>query len=125
MASVNKIILIGNIGRSEGTSSYLQLLEDALSRGLIKATRTALEALAWRLTGTVSADESNNTSALTEYQRACQLLHAALKALRNSGGCLKDLSGCNAPAGWQRRLLTSGRVAAFFHGRKVDARNLP
>lgn len=117
---------------SEKATTYLEYVQRVLlGRNVIKTDLDArcyvddLEADLWKAFAEVAQGEKGDASGLTAYQRACLLLHAALKALRKSGGCLKDLSGCNAPTGWQQRLLTSVRVAAFFHGRKVDARNLP
>ncbi|WP_157270582.1 hypothetical protein [Azohydromonas aeria] len=136
MASVNKVLLIGDLGRCEKTSSYINLIESktnadsiAVGERFVDEVRLrvmrALAALGTELTGIVSPGEEHDTSPLTAYQRAARVLHAALRALRNSGRCLKHLSACNASSGWQQRLLTSVRVAAFFHARKVDARNLP
>lgn len=97
MASVNRVILVGNWGRDEFRDEFDRALA-GYAAVLQRASTGWFDAVA--------------------FQEACRTLNKALKALRGSRAV--------APiTGFFFRAWTFGRASAFFHGRKVDGRNLP
>lgn len=104
MASVNKVILIGSIGRDSGESRYV--IQREIYDGYLDALRRYRDAL--------FEDMANAFAA------AARRLNEALRQLRILAGPLvvpKEIA--------IRRTAMFNRTAAFFHAAKVDARNLP
>lgn len=105
MASVNKVILIGNLGH--------------VSRGSLDAAgQQAFDRYDDALRGYRAALE--DLLCARQFAEAARRLAEATRQLRKMAGAFAILKKIAAPC---RPLFN--RTAAFFHAAKVDARNLP
>lgn len=104
MASVNSVIIIGNLGRVSRSS-------------LDESGQTAFDSCLAALAGFCSVFDDLNANA---FAKAAQRLQEASRLLRKLAGSLPMVKARAAFV-----TTAAQRNAAFFHAAKVDARNLP
>jgi hypothetical protein len=109
MASINKVILIGNLGRSVSREA---LSGEALR--IYDAYYAALADLGSRFGSALPSDAISFQEASRRLNVALQAFKAALLPLQRIASRL-----------WFARFGPVARAAGFFHAGKVDGRNLP
>lgn len=117
MASINRVILIGNLGRASPINPGLLSKE---AREAYEAYRDSLGHYGSLMLARFQAARGPKDvdQAPVTFQDVCRRLGAAIRALREALAPLKTL----AKKVW---FPTLTRTSAFFHVGKVDGRNLP